>query len=143
LASVAALYTPQVLMLATSLVAFPLDEALPLHGHARSASCGSSLRVAMALDASGAIDRIGVAAQACAIGQAATAIMLDAAKGRQHSDFQRAEAALQNWLSGEGELPDWPGLDVLEPARGFAGRHGAILLGWRAVLAAFSSANAA
>ncbi|RVU06472.1 iron-sulfur cluster assembly scaffold protein [Novosphingobium umbonatum] len=131
------------LMLATSLVSYPLDEALPLQGHARSASCGSSLRVALALDASGAIDRIGVAAQACAIGQAATAIMLGAAKGLALEDFRRAETALQNWLSGEGDLPDWPGLHVLEPARAFAGRHGAILLGWQAVINAFSSADAA
>jgi len=130
-------------MLATSLAAYPLDDALPFQGQARSASCGSSLRVAFALDASGAVEIIGVAAQACAIGQAATAIMLASAKGRRLEDFQRAEIALQNWLSGDGTLPDWPGLGVLEPARAFAGRHGAILLAWRAVLAAFSSASAA
>jgi len=39
-------------------------------------------------------------------------------------------------------LPDWPGLDAIEAARAFPGRHGAMLLPWQAALAALSSERA-
>lgn len=140
MASVAALYTPEVLMLATGLVRHRWDDGLARQGAARSPSCGSTMKVGIDLDGGGRIVRIGLAAQACAIGQAAGAIMADAAIGRGESDFARAEADLLRWLAGEGDLPDWPGLGAIAPAREFPGRHGAILLGWRAVLQAFSDA---
>jgi NifU-like protein involved in Fe-S cluster formation len=138
--SVAALYTPDVLMLATGLVRHRWDDGLALQGAARSSSCGSTIKVGIDLDGDGRIARIGLAAQACAIGQAAGAIMADAATGRGESDFAQAEVDLLRWLAGEGDLPDWPGLGAIAPARAFPGRHGAILLGWRAVLQAFSNA---
>ena len=137
--SVAALYTPEVLGLATMLAAYRLTDDLPLRGRARSASCGSTLEVGIALDAAGRIARIGLAAQACAVGQAAAAIMAAQASGRSQQDFAQAEAALVAWLAGQGDLPDWPGLESIVPARGFPGRHGAILLGWRAVREAFAA----
>lgn len=139
MASVAALYTPEVLMLATGLIRHRWDDALTLKGEARSPSCGSTMKAGIDLDAQGRIVRIGLAAQACAIGQAAGAIMADAAIGRSKDDFARAQDEIQRWLAGEGDLPDWPGLAAIAPAREFAGRHGAILLGWRAVLQAFST----
>ncbi|NBC36270.1 iron-sulfur cluster assembly scaffold protein [Novosphingobium sp. FSY-8] len=139
MASVAALYTPEVLMLATGLTAWPLEDGLTIRGDARSASCGSTLGVGLALDADGRIARIGMAAQACAVGQAAAAIMAGAAVGRDANDFAAAERALVAWLADGGDMPDWPGLAAIAPARDFPGRHGAILLGWRAVIAALSS----
>ncbi|NOW44299.1 NifU-like protein involved in Fe-S cluster formation [Novosphingobium sp. SG751A] len=139
MASVAALYTPEVLMLATGLVRHRWDDGLALQGAARSPSCGSTMKVGIDLAADGRIARIGLAAQACAIGQAAGAIMADAAIGRSQSDFADAEADILRWLAEGGDLPDWPGLGAIAPAREFPGRHGAILLGWRAVLQAFSS----
>ena len=138
MASVAALYTPEVLMLATGLADFRWDETFALHGAARSPSCGSTLKVGIDVDGAGRILRIGLAAQACAIGQAAASIMARAARGRGKDDFVQAEADLLRWLGGEGDLPDWPGLSAIAPARGFPGRHGAVLLGWRAVLQAFA-----
>lgn len=125
-------------MLATGLVNHRWDDGLTLQGAARSPSCGSTMKVGIDLDAEGRIARIGLAAQACAIGQAAGAIMADAAIGRRQSDFAQAETDILRWLAGEGDLPDWPGLAAIAPAREFPGRHGAILLGWRAVLQAFS-----
>ena len=140
--SVAALYTPEVLALATGLAGWRIDDTLPTRGTARSASCGSRLTVALATDGDGRITRIGLSAQACAIGQASAAIMVGAAIGCSIADIARAESAIAGWLAGEGALPDWPGLAAIAPARGFPGRHGAILLGWRAVLAALTGASA-
>ena len=65
----AALYTPAVLAAATGLAAFPWDEALPLTGEARSRACGSTLALALAVDAEGRITRVGLRPHACAIGR--------------------------------------------------------------------------
>lgn len=128
----AALYTPTVLALATSLAEWPWDEAMPLQGCARSKSCGSTLVLGLEADAAGRISRIGLKAQACAIGQAAAAIFAAAAPGRSGEEIAAAETAIRAWLAGGAALPDWPGMATLAPAQAYPGRHGAILLAWQA-----------
>lgn len=139
--SAARLYTPQVLAAAVSLARYPLDGDLPLQGDARSASCGSTLRLGLALDANGQVERIGVAAQACAIGQASAAIFAQAVYGRGADAITDARDQLMGWLSGEGDLPDWPGIDLIVPARGYPARHGAILLAWDAAVKALAQSG--
>lgn len=126
------LYTPRVLGLATGLARWPWDPDLPLKAQARSRSCGSGLELGLALDDAGRIARLGVKAQACAIGQAAAAIFAEAAAGRSLADIAASGTALAAWLVGEADMPDWPGLDALAAARDVPGRHGAILLAWNA-----------
>lgn len=140
MASTAALYTPQVLGLATSLARYPWDEALPLRGEARSATCGSSLAIALELIPDGRIARFGLKVHACAIGQASAAIFAAAAEGQDRAALEQAERAIAAWLASGGELPDWPGLSAIEAASGYPARHGAILLAWRAALAALPTA---
>ena len=53
--STAALYTPEVLALATGLAQWPLDAGLPLRGEARSPVCGSEIAMGLALDPAGAV----------------------------------------------------------------------------------------
>lgn len=132
MASAAALYTPSVLALATSLSDWPWNPDLPLQGSARSKSCGSAVDLALATDGAGRIAALGIKAQACAIGQAAAAIFARAAIGRDAASVAAAERALRAWLSGEAPRPDWPGLELLEPARAYPARHSAILLAWQA-----------
>lgn len=133
------LYTPRVLELATSLADLPLDAGLPLRGAARSKSCGSTITIGLALDADGRIARIGVSAQACAVGQAAAALFATGAKGRSAHDIGAAESAMAAWLGGDGPMPDWPGLDAIGAARDYPARHGAVMLAWRAAREALSS----
>lgn len=135
------LYTPELLALTLRLAAYPWDESLPLMGDARSKSCGSTLTMGLALDAAGRIERIGLRARACAVGQASAAIFADAAKGLTQEDIRQAHVDMHRWLAGEGALPDWPGISAIEPARSFPGRHGAMLLPWQAAMAALSSAQ--
>lgn len=132
MAGAAALYTPQVLALATGLAAWPWDAALPLQGAARSQSCGSTLELGLATDEGGRIARIGLKAQACAIGQAAAAIFAESATGKSAAEIEAAHTALAAWLAGSTPRPDWPGLELLEPARAYPARHGAIRLAWQA-----------
>ena len=49
---------------------------------------------------------------------------------------------LEAWLEGEGDLPTaWPGIEALSAARSRKGRHGAILLPLRTLLAAIEEAK--
>ncbi|MGE3692842.1 MAG: iron-sulfur cluster assembly scaffold protein [Novosphingobium sp.] len=132
MASAAALYTPQVLGLATSLAAYPWDDSLPLQGDARSKSCGSTLMLGLGLDDTGRIGKVALRAQACAIGQAAAAIFAGAALGCDGMRIAQAEQQLSSWLTAGADLPDWPGIEMLEGARAYPARHGAIRLAWQA-----------
>lgn len=137
MSSSGALYTPQVLALATSLARFPLDEGLLQRGTARSPTCGSTIEIGLSCDSSGAIAQLGLRAHACAIGQAAAAIFAEAAAGHDAATIKAAEAEIANWLEG-GALPDWPNFSAIAAARAYPARHGAILLPWKAALAALS-----
>ena len=137
MASGAALYTPEVLALATSLALHPLNDSLPLRGEARSRSCGSAVEIGLATAADGTIARLGVRAHSCAIGQAATALFVAHAPRLDRARIEAAHDAIAAWLNGLGDaMPEWPGLDALSAARAYPARHGAILLAWRAALAA-------
>ncbi|MFM5884230.1 MAG: iron-sulfur cluster assembly scaffold protein [Novosphingobium sp.] len=127
------------LALATSLADFPLSDDFPLQAAARSPACGSTLRIGLTRDPDGSIARVGLSTQACAIGQAAAALFVRSAAGKNAGDIDAALNDVERWLSGEGELPGWPGFAVLSAARDYPGRHGAILLAWRAARDALSS----
>lgn len=131
-----ALYTPDLLALAVSLAHWPLDSGAPLAGEARSPTCGSTVSVGCAVNIDGGIEAIGLRASACAVGQAAAALFARAASGRTRAEIETARSAIVAWLRGDGPLPEWPGLTVLEPARDYPARHGAVPLAWTAALAA-------
>ena len=136
------LYTPELLALAVALADYPADPAMPLHGQARSKSCGSTLAADFAVDEAGRIERLGLQVRACAVGQASAAIFARAAPGRDLASIEATHAALTDWLAGTGGLPDWPGLAAIAPAREFPARHGAIMLPWTAAREALSGATA-
>ncbi len=128
------LYTTEVLALATSLARWPHDPTLPHQGNARSQTCGSALAVSLKTDEDGRISELGLAAQACAVGQASAAIFSAEAIGKMRSDLESATADLEAWLKGCAKLPNWPGLAAIAPAQTYIARHGAILLPWKAAL---------
>jgi NifU-like protein involved in Fe-S cluster formation len=135
------LYTPELLALAVELAEYPPLDAAPAHGEARSPTCGSTLAMDLALDDGGRIARLGLRVRACAVGQASAAIFARHAPGRDLASLRDTLAGLEAWLDDEGRpMPDWPDLALVEPARAYPARHGAILLPWRAAAAALSSA---
>lgn len=134
----AVLYTPDVLGLAIDLARHPLTDDLPLRGEARSKSCGSTIVLGLATDADGAIERVGVRSQACAIGQASAAIFAAGAAGADAARIAVTRVAIVDWLLEGGDLPDWPGLGTIAAARDYPARHGAVLLPWDAACRAFS-----
>jgi NifU homolog involved in Fe-S cluster formation len=132
------LYTPEVLGLAVELAGFALADDLPLRGEAKSKSCGSTILLGLECAADGAVTRVGVRSQACAVGQASAAIFAKAAAGHSRSQIQETALAVAAWLAGEREMPDWPGLRAIAAARGYPGRHGAVMLPWNAATQALS-----
>ena len=141
MASATVLYTPQVLSLATSLARWPWDEAATYKGEARSPTCGSTVAVGLTLEPDGRIGRVGLRVHACAIGQGSAAIFAAAAPGFDREALEQSERDIERWLRGSAPLPDWPGLSQIAAARGFTARHGAILLPWKAALAALPSSG--
>ncbi|GFM29525.1 iron-sulfur cluster assembly scaffold protein [Novosphingobium sp. PY1] len=138
--STTVLYTPEVLSLAVALARFPWREDFPLQGEARSRSCGSTIALGLAVDERGTVTEVGVRSQACAIGQAAAAIFAEAVVGMTGRKVHEAGRALEDWLAGKVDLPDWPGLERIAAARDYPGRHGAVMLPWNAAMQVLPSA---
>ena len=105
----------------------------------RSPTCGARVRVAVTLE-DGKVVSLFPAVEACAFGQAATAIMAGGAVGRSGAEAEAMVDATRNWLKG-GTRPDWPGIEALEPVVPLAGRHGAVLLPFRALARAIEAAQ--
>jgi NifU-like protein involved in Fe-S cluster formation len=137
------LYTPELLGLAVELVGWPPLESVAARGEARSPTCGSTLALDLALDSDARIERLGMRVRACAVGQAAAAIFAGGATGRDRREIDGTMDQLASWLEGGGPLPDWPRISAIAAARDYPGRHGAIMLPWKAALAALSSPGTA
>jgi len=138
-----ALYSKDILRLATSIPHLGRLTDPQGSSERRSPICGSRISVDVVLDADGHIVEIGQMVSACALGQASAAIMGQGAIGRSAKDLCTTRDALIAWLAGEGVVPDdWPGLDVFAPALPHIARHGAILLPFEAVAEAAASALA-
>ncbi|WP_337661374.1 iron-sulfur cluster assembly scaffold protein [Erythrobacter sp. Alg231-14] len=135
----AKLYTPRLLALSADLALFPLIPPYQYSAQARSRTCGSVLDVGLNLDDDACVSAVGLQVTACAIGQSSAAIMAHSIKGRAASYVPNVCLAIEAWLRGDGELPDWPGFDALEPARAHPGRHDALLLPWRGAAKALST----
>jgi len=135
-------YTRDILRLAAAIPYLESFEELEGATERRSPTCGSRMRIAVEVDWAGRVSRIRQAVEACAYGQATAALMGGHAMGRSAEEVAAALTELESWLAGSGELPSaWPGLEVLEPARSRKGRHGAILLPFRTLLAAIEDAQ--
>ncbi len=136
----APLYTREILRLAASIPHLVPMEAIEGATERRSPTCGSRARVAVQLDDEKRVTVLRQAVEACAFGQASAALMGEDAIGHGARDVRRAIHEIEEWLAGDDRLPAWPGLDALAPARLRKGRHGAILLPFRALLAAIEEA---
>ena len=136
------LYTTEILRLAASLHEERGLEREDGRAEVRSPTCGSRITLAVQLDDDRRVRMISQRVQACAFGQASAALVQQHAIGRAHDEGAEALVTISRWLAEEqDEAGDWPGIAALEPARLRKGRHGAILLPFRALLAAMESAK--
>jgi NifU-like protein involved in Fe-S cluster formation len=136
------LYTTDILRLAASLQEMRELEREDGRAELRSPTCGSRITIAVELDDERRVRMISQKVHACAFGQASAALVQQHAIGRAHDEVAEALVTISRWLAQEQEeAGDWPGIVTLEPARPRKSRHGAILLPFRALLAAIESAR--
>ncbi len=104
----------------------------------RSQTCGSSVTVDVVVT-DGRIVAFAQEVKACALGQAAAAVLGAAVLGRSHAELSRTREQLAAMLTG-GPPPVVPFADfqVLIAARDYKNRHPSILLALDATLAAMT-----
>jgi NifU-like protein involved in Fe-S cluster formation len=109
----------------------------------RSPLCGSTVTVDVILR-DGRIAEFGQDVKACALGQAAAAVLGTAVIGRTRAEIDTGREQLHAMLKSGGPVPDAPfeGLEALKPAADFKNRHASILLAFDATAAAMQDAGA-
>ena len=138
----APLYTTEILRLAASLPE-PADlDRVDGFADERSPTCGSTVRTEVEIGPEGRVLNLSQRVHACAFGQASATLVQAGARGQSAEDVERANEELAAWLAGKRDDPgNWPGFETLAPARSRKSRHGAILLPFRALLAAMRNAR--
>lgn len=140
----APLYNTQILRLAASI---PFHERLaaPMASvEKRSPVCGSRVTVDVDVDAEGRVRTVGLLVRACALGQASAALLGSHIVGRSAGELAMARDALTAWLAGARSAPpDWPGLELFEPALPHSARHASIRLAFEAAAEAAQTASEA
>ncbi|MCX7644824.1 MAG: iron-sulfur cluster assembly scaffold protein [Rhodobacteraceae bacterium] len=109
----------------------------------RSPLCGSTVTVDVVVE-DGRIADFGQDVKACALGQAAAAVVGANAIGRSRAEIERARDELRAMLKENGPVPAPPfeGFEVLLPARDYRNRHASILLSIEATAEAMAEAEA-
>lgn len=95
----------------------------------RAPLCGSTVTVDIKV-VDGKITEYGQEVKACALGQAAAAVVGGAIIGCDRQDVHDARDAMKAMLKSDGPVPAAPfdGLGVLEPAKTYKNRHASIML---------------
>ena len=109
----------------------------------RSPLCGSTV-TADVMMRDGRVAEFGQDVKACALGQAAAAVLGGAVIGRTPAELADARDALRAMLRDNGPVPAAPfaGYEVLIPARDYRNRHASILLAVEAAAEAAAQAVA-
>lgn len=110
----------------------------------RSPLCGSTVTVDLDME-DGRVARFAQEVKACALGQAAAAVLGGAVMGRSVNELEAAARQLEAMLKSGGAVPDAPfdGFEALIPAREFKNRHTSILLAVQAAAEAARQAETA
>lgn len=138
------LYSARILALASDIPHLGRLDAPQGTSRRRSPLCGSTVTADVRLQ-DGCVSDFAQDVKACALGQAAAAVVGGAVIGRTPAELAAARDALRAMLAQGGAVPDAPfdGFAALEPAREFRNRHASILLSIEAAAEAAEAAMAA
>ena len=137
------LYTPAILALATQIPRLGSLDAPHGEAVAHSRLCGSRVSAQARVDDQGRIADFAWQVRACALGQAAAAIVGRHAMGADLALLEQGRAALRAMLKEGAPPPEdepWRDLAVLAPVRDVPARHAAVLLPFDAMIAALKEA---
>jgi NifU-like protein involved in Fe-S cluster formation len=136
------LYSGRILALAADIPHMGRLDSPQASAKRRSPLCGSTVTVDVVMQ-DGRVAAFAQDVKACALGQAAAAVVGAAILGRTRAEVDRARDQLAAMLAG-GPVPDAPfdGLEVMTPARDFRNRHASIQLALQAASEAIAAAEA-
>lgn len=142
----APLYNAEILRLAASIPHARRLESPQATAAKTSPICGSRVTFDVILDAEGRVADFGQEVRACALGQAAAAILGGGAIGQSADSLRSAHASLAGWLKSTDPLPDrlqadFPRLALFGPARAHPARHASIALAFDAAATAAETAS--
>ena len=136
------LYSGQILALASDIPHLGKLAAPQGRAKKRSPLCGSTVAVDVVME-NGKVADFAQDVRACALGQAAAAILGATVIGRSRAELEAARDELARMLKEAGPVPAVPfaGYEVLLPARDYRNRHASILLALEATLDAVTQAE--
>lgn len=136
------LYSGRILELAADIPHLGRLDAPQASIKKRSPLCGSTVTVDLSTE-DGRITDFAQDVKACALGQAAAAVVGANIIGRTRAEVETARDQLKAMLKSDGPVPDAPfdGLEVLLPAREYKNRHASIMLSLDAATEAFAEAE--
>lgn len=137
------LYSQRILALAADVPHVGRLDAPDASVRKRAPLCGSAVTVDVVVT-DGRITAFAQEVRACALGQAAAAVLGHAVLGRSLADITAGRDALRAMLKDGAPPPPAPfdGFAVLEPARDYKNRHASILLAIEATAEAMAQAQA-
>ena len=136
------LYSGRILELAADIPLTDRLDSLQASVKKRSPLCGSTVTVDLTMH-DGRISDFGQDVKACALGQAAAAVLGGQVIGRNRAEIDLARDQLRAMLKSDGPVPSAPfnGFEVLLPAKDFKNRHASILLAIEATSEAMEQAE--
>ena len=137
------LYSSRILALAADMPRTQRLSAPDATAKRRSPLCGSTVTVDVMVK-DGVVTDYGQDVKACALGQAAAAVVRAAVVGLTEGQIRQGRDQLLAMLKEAGPVPAAPfdGLEVLEPARDYKNRHASIMLAFDATLDALDQTRA-
>ncbi len=139
-----ALYTTEILRLATSIPHLGTLEAPNARVERRAPICGSRVAVDLCIDSHGRVSQFAQTVKACALGQASAALLGAEIMGKSADELALTASALADFLSSKRADPgNWAGLTLFAAARPHSARHASILLPFQAAAEAVAQAISA
>lgn len=129
------LYNQRILKLAAEIPHIGSLDAPQATADAVSRLCGSKVHVELSLAEDNTVAAFAHEVEACALGQASSAVMAREIIGCSPQELRDVGAAMRAMLKENGAPPSgkWADLEVLEPVRAYKNRHASSLLTFDAV----------
>lgn len=136
------LYSARILSLAAHMPRAGRLDAPHGQGEQVAKLCGSRAEVDVRLDVEGRIEDFAQTVKACALGQAAAAVIGEAIIGAERDDLLAARDAMRAMLKSGGDGPEgrFEGLRVLKAVADYPARHASTLVGLEATIKAVEDA---
>jgi NifU-like protein involved in Fe-S cluster formation len=128
------LYSARILTLAANMPHAGRLTAPDASSHKTAKLCGSTITVDVSLDDEGRVSAFAQDVKACALGQAAAAVLGAQIIGATPDEIDAARLSLRAMLKSEGAPPAgrFKDLIVLQPVKAFPARHASTLLAFEA-----------